>query len=322
MNTANRLKKYFETDLVKTAGLDQYLITDIISMTPTDFSRLETLSLDESIDLLKSLSKSGITLDSEFRTKGLSELESKKILLDLEKSKLKNQESFFTQHKDLMKTYPLMDLSFLQLSKRTDIYLPVSLDTKISVNMPLFMFYTLDSQKPKIFLKRYFTDNKTAGFSLSIDGLSLFKKHKAMLETWSKAVKSTAKKIDFEETTYESTQIWTAPFESYQIKAPDFTSMIPPDVKKEITEARKFFGEQIYIVPYVKKWCAQNFQVSFISKKEPQIIHTPMDDDPLVIGGTADQINKGYGFLIASFDPTPIEDYIKQAYIDGKPLRN
>jgi hypothetical protein len=79
-----------------------------------------------------------------------------------------------------------------------------------------------------------------------------------------------------------------------------FTGAIPPEVKELLSSSSKLF-DRIYIVNE-PEWQIQQKLVPF-----------PPVPDPLVIG-----MKDGVHWLIASFDTTPSEEYIRREFTEGK----
>lgn len=299
MKTNERIEKYFATNLVETLSLDDYIVTDVGSAVESAVKKNSVKEKNE-LEMQKS---------DDFASE---------YLLSIQK--------FFLQNESLMKTYPMIDLSFFDMNKKNKLYLPKTNTELATVSMPIFMLYSLDLDKPKIFLKRYLEgshfDTDTSGFELTIDGLSLMKDHGSMLEQWANSIKRANAVVCQGRNCYKNAPLWGVKSESYQIKSPVLKSIIPEDVLSEIAEAKKVFGNQIYIVPYVNEWFVQEFETSIISKRFPAIMTQNLKEDPLVIAGSAEQIKNGYGFLIASFDPVPMEEYVIKSYSGGKPMQN
>ncbi|MGV8086230.1 MAG: hypothetical protein ACP5N1_01240 [Candidatus Woesearchaeota archaeon] len=320
MNTNERIEKYFENNLVEMLNLDDYIVTDVDSAVKQKLAK-EKIDFQESKDLSENLRSLGIVSSDNYVVKNLSETEIQKYVPKSEHTQLLSIENFFSQNEFLMKTYPMIDLSFFDMNKSVKLSLPEKNDELATLNMPMFMLYTLNLEKPKIFLKRY-SSNVLSGFELSIDGLSLMKDHSYMLQQWCNSVKNANSSIIHKGVIYQNKPLWGINSESYQIKAPTLTSIMPEDVTNEITKAQKIFGNQVYVVPYVNEWFVQGFETGIISRITPRIINENMKEDPLVIAGNPEQIKNGYGFLIASFDPVLMEDYVVKTYSGGKPMQN
>jgi hypothetical protein len=84
-----------------------------------------------------------------------------------------------------------------------------------------------------------------------------------------------------------------------------FKGIIPGEVKNQISNARKFFKHDIYVVAEAEKW-----HIKYAEKLRPKPKILPLED-PLVIG-----INSGGSYLISEFDCTPIEEYVKREFVE------
>ncbi len=81
---------------------------------------------------------------------------------------------------------------------------------------------------------------------------------------------------------------------SYNAKC-EFTGLLPYDAKEKIDEARKLFGNNVFLIREAKNW-------DFIKRVRPS-------NDPLIIGTVKNQ-----SYLIHAFNCTPIEMEVKEEF--------
>jgi len=251
---------------------------------------------------------------------------SQKTIFPLEQDKYKNTLASLNTDKtnlkrdidtyNLLKIYPEIDLSFLKMKNSQSTVMVKNIwnytpDIKTNISLPLFAVYSLE--------KDNFTIHSPLNVGYAADNINRELFVSGVIEVKDNKLPSIIAEMYKDETQIKDTGYHD--IDGNPRFTTKFYGFIPDDVKKNIIEAQKVFGDDIYIITEAKDW------EFVLDKEKPKRQYKTRD--PLVIGinrivEDEKRINSpsDKAFFIASFNCTPSEEYIENAFVGKKQLQN
>ncbi len=198
----------------------------------------------------------------------------------------------------LQTIYPIIDLSFLNMKH------PAIINSNFQNKfqrydfktvLPRFGIYSLNSPKCVVALtvKAGYKIGGGSGIDCYERSIKKPKLPKELVKHLIAGISITGNKTIYYESVY-------LPNSCELTFSSQFFGLIPQNVKDKIQIARKAFGEDLYLVAEAHNW----------ETGKARLIHNSRDD-PLIIG-----VKGRKSFLIAEFDCTPLEDYVRREFTE------